>query len=63
VSFSYNLAYSVFGGLTPLLVLSLAKINHVGPACYVGAAAIAGLCAILAAPMNYLNRSQNDETT
>jgi MFS family permease len=54
VSFSYNLAYSVFGGLTPLLVLSLAKINHVGPACYVGAAAIAGLCAILAAPMNYL---------
>jgi hypothetical protein len=63
VSFSYNLAYSIFGGLTPLLVLSLAKINHVGPPCYVAVAAVAGLCATLAAPMNYLNRSQNEMTT
>jgi uncharacterized membrane protein len=63
VSFSYNLAYSVFGGVTPLLVLSLVKINHVGPACYVAVAAIAGLCATLAAPMTYLDRSQNDKTT
>jgi MFS family permease len=62
VSFSYNLAYSVFGGLAPLLVLSLAKINRVGPAWYVAVAAIAGLCATLAAPMSWLNRSQNEET-
>jgi MFS family permease len=61
VSFSYNLAYSIFGGLTPLLVLSLAKINQVGPACYVAAAAVAGLCATLAAPMNYLSPSENSE--
>jgi hypothetical protein len=63
VSFSYNLAYAVFGGLTPLLVLSLAHINRVGPAYYVAVAAVAGLCAVLAAPMNYLNRSPNAETT
>jgi MFS family permease len=63
VSFSYNLAYAVFGGLTPLLVLSLADINRVGPACYVAVAVIGGLCAILAAPMNYLNRPPNAETT
>ena len=63
VSFSYNLAYAAFGGLTPLLVLSLAHINRVGPAWYVAVAAIAGLCATLSAPMNYLNRSPNAETT
>jgi hypothetical protein len=63
VSFSYNLAYAVFGGLTPLLVLWLADINRMGPACYVAVAAIAGLGAIMAAPMNYLKRSPNAETT
>jgi MFS family permease len=63
VSFSYNVAYAVFGGLTPLLVLSLAHINRVGPAYYVAVAAIAGLFATLVAPMNYLNSSPNAETT
>jgi MFS family permease len=63
VSFSYNLAYSISGGLTPLLVLSLANISYVGPACYVAVTAMAGLCAILAAPINCLDRSQNETTT
>ena len=63
VSFSYNLAYAVFGGLTPLIVLSLAHINRVGPAWYVAVAAIAGLFATLAAPMSYLDCAPDAEPT
>ena len=37
LSFSYNLAYAVFGGLTPILVSLLLKWNPLGPAYYVGA--------------------------
>ncbi len=35
LSFSYNLAYAIFGGLTPLLVSALLKANPLGPAYYV----------------------------
>jgi MFS family permease len=63
VSFSYNLGYAVFGGVTPLIVLSLAHVSRVGPAYYVAAAALAGICAVLVAPMNYLTRSAKTETT
>ena len=41
LSFSYNLAYAIFGGLTPMAVQGLNKINPMAPAWYVG-----GLCAL-----------------
>jgi len=37
LSFSYNLAYAIFGGLTPILVSLLLKWSPLGPAFYVGA--------------------------
>lgn len=37
LSFSYNLAYAIFGGLTPILVSLLLKWSPLGPAYYVGA--------------------------
>lgn len=42
VSFAYNVAYAIFGGLTPLLVSGLVAVDPLGPAHYVaGVAAIA----------------------
>lgn len=35
LSFSYNLAYAIFGGLTPMIVTLLLKENPMGPAYYV----------------------------
>jgi hypothetical protein len=51
VSFSYNIAYAIFGGLTPPLVAWLIHLNRYGPAHYVAAAAIAGLIATFLAPV------------
>ena len=36
ISFSYNLAYAIFGGLTPILVAWLLRYNRLAPAHYVG---------------------------
>jgi predicted MFS family arabinose efflux permease len=47
VSFSYNISYAVFGGVTPLLVSWLAHLNRFGPAHYIGAVTLLGLLAIL----------------
>jgi MFS family permease len=55
VSFSYNLAYALFGGLTPLLVSWLAHLDRTGPAYYVAAVTLVGLGAILSAPSHGLN--------
>lgn len=41
LSFSYNVAYAIFGGLTPMAVTLLMKSNPMGPAYYV-----AGICLI-----------------
>ncbi|MDE1168796.1 MAG: MFS transporter [Pseudomonas sp.] len=41
LSFSYNLAYAIFGGLTPMAVTLLLKSDPMGPAYYV-----AGICLI-----------------
>jgi hypothetical protein len=41
ISFSYNVAYAVFGGLTPIVVSLMMKSSPMAPAIYVGA-----LCAI-----------------
>jgi MFS family permease len=42
VSFSYNIGYAVFGGLTPLLVSWLLTFDRLAPAHYVGAVSLLG---------------------
>ena len=42
VSFSYNIAYAIFGGLTPLLVASLLPFDALTPAHYIGATCLLG---------------------
>jgi hypothetical protein len=37
ISFSYNLAYAVFGGLTPIVVTWLLRFDRLAPAHFVGA--------------------------
>lgn len=46
LSFSYNIAYAVFGGLTPLIIATLAQHSALAPAHYV--AAVCGLGVVLA---------------
>ena len=43
ISFSYNLAYAIFGGMTPIVVTMLSRVSPLGPAWYVLALAIVGL--------------------
>jgi MFS family permease len=45
LSFSYNLAYAIFGGLTPMVVSLLMKWDPLGPAYYV--AALCGLAVFI----------------
>lgn len=42
ISFSYNVAYAVFGGLTPAVVSLMLKWNAAAPELYVGALCIVG---------------------
>lgn len=46
ISFSYNVAYAIFGGMTPVMVSWLAHLDPLAPAHYVCAAALAGLVAM-----------------
>jgi hypothetical protein len=57
VSFSYNFAYALFGGLTPLLVSWLAHLDRTGPAHYIAAVTVVGLGAMLMAPKHALSES------
>ncbi len=43
LSFSYNVAYAVFGGLTPVLVSLLLPIDRMAPAHYVVALSTVGM--------------------
>lgn len=43
ISFSYNVAYAIFGGLTPILVTMLMSVSPMAPAWYVLALAVVGL--------------------
>jgi MFS family permease len=52
VSFSYNIAYAVFGGVTPLLVSWLAHLSRLSPAHYVAAVTVLGFLAIEAADLD-----------
>ena len=48
LSFSYNVAYAVFGGITAPLVSWLGTLDPLAPAHYVAAVALVGLAALLA---------------
>ncbi len=43
ISFSYNVAYAIFGGLTPISVTLMMKVTPLAPAWYVLALAVVGL--------------------
>jgi MFS family permease len=43
LSFSYNVAYAVFGGLTPVMVSLLVPLDKLAPAYYVAALSIVGV--------------------
>ncbi|KVE40020.1 MFS transporter [Burkholderia sp. TSV86] len=47
ISFSYNVSYAVFGGLTPVIVSLLIKSNPIAPAWYVAAICVLGAAAVL----------------
>jgi hypothetical protein len=49
VSFSYNLGYALFGGVTPLLISLLVHVDRLAPAYYVAAVAVIGLGATIMA--------------
>jgi MFS family permease len=62
VSFSYNITYGLFGGLTPLLVSWLVHISRLGAAHYVAAITVLGLLATLMAPARHsLNEGFGEE--
>ena len=51
LSFSYNVSYAIFGGLTPVFLAWWLRTNPMAPAYYVGALAILGmLLALVPAP-------------
>jgi MFS family permease len=54
VSFSYNIACAVVGGVTPILVSWLAHVNRFSPPHYLAVAALCGLAAILISPGRYV---------
>ncbi|MBE9603997.1 MFS transporter [Acetobacteraceae bacterium H6797] len=46
VSFSYNVAYAIFGGITPLLVASMLAFDKLAPAHYVAVVTLIGLVGV-----------------
>lgn len=55
ISFAYNVAYAIFGGLTPLLVKLLMERAPLAPAWYVGALCLLGVvvaCLPMARPLH-----------
>jgi predicted MFS family arabinose efflux permease len=61
VSFSYNISYAVFGGVTPIVVSWLAHLNKLGPAHYVAAVTVLGLVATLMAPATHSQDFGNEK--
>jgi len=47
VAFSYNLAYAVFGGLTPIFIGWVLKFDRLAPAHYVAALCLLGIAVVL----------------
>jgi MFS family permease len=60
VSFSYNLAYAVFGGLTPLVVAGFARADRFSPAHYIAVVTMLGLLAVFMAPAVHLRKNGED---
>jgi MFS family permease len=60
VSFSYNIAYAVFGGLTPLIVSGLARADRFSPAHYIAVVTMLGLAAIFMTPTAHLRTDEKD---
>jgi uncharacterized membrane protein len=58
LSFSYNVAYALFGGLTPPFVALLTRASPLGPAHYVGA-----ICALGVVIGWYVNRTADKQRT
>jgi MFS family permease len=58
LSFSYNISYAVFGGMTPLLVSWLVHFDRMAPVWYVAAVGVIGLVAALLAPVARSNRAE-----
>lgn len=50
LSFSYNVAYAISGGLTPLAVSLLVAVDPLAPAHYVAAVTVIGVAAVLYGP-------------
>jgi MFS family permease len=50
VSFSYNIAYAIFGGITPLLISWLVHYNRFSPAHYVAAISVLGILSTFIIP-------------
>ncbi len=57
ISFSYNMAYAIFGGLTPVFVTLIMRLTPMAPAYYVLALSVIGLLTGI-----YLSRDLNSET-
>lgn len=57
VSFSYNIAYAIFGGITPLFVSWLAHLNRFSPAHYIAAVAILGFAATFIVPDTRISKA------
>jgi MFS family permease len=60
VSFSYNIAYAVFGGLTPLVVSWLARTDRFSPAHYIAVVTMLGLGATFMTPTAHLRNDEKD---
>lgn len=58
ISFSYNLSYAIFGGLTPIVVTLLTSLSPLAPAWYV--LALAGLGLVVGV---WLRKDMNHENT
>lgn len=56
ISFSYNVSYAIFGGLTPIFVTLIMKLTPLAPAYYVLALSLIGLLLGV-----YLHRDLNSE--
>jgi MFS family permease len=46
-AFSYNVAYAIFGGLTPILLSLIMKLDRLSPAWYLGAVSLVAIISIL----------------
>ena len=55
LSFSYNLSYAVFGGLTPIVLTLWLRTTPMAPAYYVGGLAVLGI--VLAFVPSYSRRA------